>query len=80
MVAMFREEYAFTELKGIDWDAMVAEFRPRFEDAETNNDVEAYRRALRDFMISIPDGHITAPFIAEDFRARHGWRPGHGDP
>ena len=68
MVAMFREEYAFTQLKGIDWDAMVAAFRPRFVAAEANNDVEAYRRALRDFMFSIPDGHITAPFVAEDFQ------------
>jgi C-terminal processing protease CtpA/Prc len=68
MVEMFREEYAFTEYKGVDWDAMVAAFRPRFEEAEANNDVEAYRRALRDFMVSIPDAHITAPFIAEDFQ------------
>ena len=28
---------------------------------------QAYRRALRDFMLSIPDGHITAPLIREDF-------------
>jgi C-terminal processing protease CtpA/Prc len=68
MVEMFREEYAFTELKGVDWDAMVATFRPRFEEAEANNDVEAYRRALRNFMISIPDAHITAPLIAADFQ------------
>jgi C-terminal processing protease CtpA/Prc len=68
MVEMFREEYAFTEYKGVDWDAMVTAFRPRFEEAEANNDVEAYRRALRDFMLSIPDAHITAPFIAEDFQ------------
>ena len=65
---MFREQYAFTELKGIDWDAMAAKFRPLFEEAEKNNDVEAYRRALRDFMLSIPDAHITAPIIREDFQ------------
>ncbi len=68
MVAMFREQYAFTELKGLDWDAMVAEFRPRFVEAEAANDVNAYRRALRDFMLRIPDGHIAPPFIAEDFQ------------
>ena len=68
MVEMFRKEYAFTELKGIDWDAMVAAFRPRFEEAQANKDVEAYRRALRDFMLSIPDAHISAPLIAEDFQ------------
>ena len=68
MVAMFREEYAFTELKGVNWDEMVAAFRPRFAEAEANKDVEAYRRALRDFMLSIPDAHIQAPFVAEDFQ------------
>ena len=67
MVAMFREQYAFTELKHIDWDALEAEFRPRFVEAEANDDVQAYRRALRDFMLLIPDGHITAPLIREDF-------------
>jgi len=68
MLAMFREQYAFTELKGIDWDAMETQFRPRFEGAEADNDVNAYRRALRDFMLSIPDAHIAPPFIAEDFQ------------
>jgi C-terminal processing protease CtpA/Prc len=59
MLEKFREEYAFTEYKGIDWDAMAAEFRPRFEAAEANNDVDAYLFAMRDFVWSIPDGHIA---------------------
>lgn len=72
MLKMFREEYAFTELKGIDWDAMEAVFRPRFAEAEANEDYNAYRHALRDFMLSIPDTHIVAPFIAEDFQRETG--------
>jgi len=67
MIDLFRREYAFTELKGIDWDAKSAEFRPRFEEADANNDSLAYRRALRDFIWSIPDGHLSGPFIQEDF-------------
>ena len=67
MIDLFRREYSFTELKGIDWDAKIADFRPRFEEAEANNDSLAYRRALRDFIWSIPDGHLSAPFIREDF-------------
>ncbi|HAJ37378.1 MAG TPA: peptidase S41 [Chloroflexi bacterium] len=67
MIDLFRREYAFTELKGIDWDAKAAEFRPRFEEADANNDSLAYRRALRDFIWSIPDGHLSGPFIQEDF-------------
>lgn len=67
MIDLFRRKYAFTELKGIDWDAKAAEFRPRFEEAEANNDALAYRRALRDFIWSIPDGHLSGPFIQQDF-------------
>ncbi|UYN90920.1 MAG: PDZ domain-containing protein [Anaerolineales bacterium] len=62
MITMMRQEYAFTELKGIDWDALDAEFRPRFEQAEAENDEDAYFFAMRDFLWSIPDGHIGFSF------------------
>ncbi len=62
------KEYAFTEYKGIDWEALREEFLPRFEAAESAGNVLAYRRALRDFAWSIPDGHVSGPQIIEDFR------------
>lgn len=68
MVKLFSQEYAYTEFKGIDWAAMAAEYRPRFEEAERNNDSDAYQRALRDFIYSIPDGHLTAPLVMGDFQ------------
>lgn len=71
MLEKFRNEYAFTELKGIDWDAKAAEFRPRFEEADKNNDSRAYAFALRDFIWSIPDTHVgfdTTP-LNDDFQA-----------
>lgn len=58
MVEKFRHEYAWTELKGIDWDAQAAEFRPAFERAEAAHDPHAYALALRDFIWSIPDSHL----------------------
>lgn len=58
MIELYREEYAFTEYKGLDWDAIAAEFRPRFEEADANGDRNAYLFALRDFTWAIPDGHI----------------------
>jgi C-terminal processing protease CtpA/Prc len=63
MIDLFRREYAFTDYKHIDWDAMSAEFRPRFEEAERNRDSNAYQRALRDFLWEIPDGHVGASVI-----------------
>ncbi len=67
LVDQLSQEYAFTEFKGIDWEALRAEFLPRMQKAEDNEDALGYRRALRDFAWSIPDGHISGPFIQEDF-------------
>lgn len=71
MIDMYREEYAFTEYKELDWDAISDTFRPRFEEAEANNDRDAYLFALRDFTWAIPDGHIflatSDPVLDEDF-------------
>jgi carboxyl-terminal processing protease len=55
-----RREYAFTESKSIDWDALNAEFRPRFEEADANQDAEAYFFAIYDLAFAIPDGHVSA--------------------
>ncbi len=68
MIEKMRNEYAFTDYKHIDWDAKIAEFRPRFVEAETTNDAKAYRQALSDFAWSIPDGHISGPFLGEEFQ------------
>ncbi len=67
MVDMFRKKYAYTELKGIDWDAKEAEFLPRFQNADQNGDSVEYQHALRDFIWSIPDGHLSAPVDGQEF-------------
>ncbi|MCB9138908.1 MAG: PDZ domain-containing protein [Caldilineaceae bacterium] len=69
LVDQLSNEYAFTEYKGMDWEALRSELLPRFEEAEANNDLTAYRRALRDFAWSIPDGHVSGPNIMEDFQS-----------
>jgi C-terminal processing protease CtpA/Prc len=69
MVDMVSKEYAFTEAKDIDWDALYEQYRPRFEEAEDENDDQLYLEALRDFLYEIPDGHIAisplTPFVEE---------------
>lgn len=67
MVDMFSKKYAYTELKKIDWAAKKAEFLPHFEEADKNGDSAAYQRALRDFIWSIPDGHLSAPVDNQEF-------------
>lgn len=68
MLAKLRAEYAFTEFKQIDWQALEVEFRPRFREAALDEDVRAYRKALSDFIRSIPDGHLSGPFLSNEFR------------
>ncbi len=52
------QRYGFTEWKQLDWDALHAEFAPRIAAAEEANDRDAYHVALREYLFSIPDGHI----------------------
>jgi len=68
MLDKFHREYAFTEHKQIDWDAKGAQFRPRFRQAREDNDPEAYQLALRDFVWSIPDSHVSLSFSAALYR------------
>ncbi|MEM7128931.1 MAG: S41 family peptidase [Chloroflexota bacterium] len=68
MLNKLRREYAFTDFKSIDWDELSDQFRPRFVQATTESDSREYRRALRDFITSIPDGHMSGPFISNEFR------------
>jgi C-terminal processing protease CtpA/Prc len=72
MLDKFSKEYAFTEYKNIDWAAKGKEFRPRFEEAEKNNDPHAYALALRDFLWSIPDTHVgfDETLLQEDFQTQ----------
>ena len=71
MLDMFRHRYAWTNLKHIDWDAISAEFRPRFVAAQQNHDEAAYQLALRDFTWAIPDSHVSVnsdmPYADADF-------------
>ncbi len=64
LVAQMREEYAFTELKNIDWDALEAEFLPRFEKADETQDAHEYFLAVRDFSWAIPDGHVGSAAVS----------------
>ncbi|MBE2201438.1 MAG: hypothetical protein IAE79_22695 [Anaerolinea sp.] len=67
LVDQLSREYAFTEYKGIDWETLRAQFEPRFAVAAAAGDVDAYRRALRDFAWAIPDGHVSGPFLQDEF-------------
>lgn len=62
LVDQLQAEYAFTDIKDIDFDALREEYRPRVEDAERDEDVDAYDAALFDFGLAFHDGHVSATY------------------
>ena len=51
-------EYPFTDLKGVDWQGLYDRFAPRVAAAQAAADRQAWYLAMRDFAMSIPDGHV----------------------
>jgi C-terminal processing protease CtpA/Prc len=60
MFEQIRKEYAFNGIEGKqpDWDALYAELKPHVEQAEADNDANAFYLALRDFTWAFKDGHV----------------------
>ncbi len=60
LIEFLRINYAFNGFEGKqpDYDALVAELRPRVEQAEAAQDPEAYYLALRDLTWAYMDGHV----------------------
>ncbi|HPJ47543.1 MAG TPA: S41 family peptidase [Synergistales bacterium] len=53
------KEYAFTEWKGIDWDYLYEHFFPQVELASAAGDERTFYLLLRQYVFSIPDGHMA---------------------
>lgn len=59
MIEKLQNEYAFTEYKGLDWDAVHKKYRPKFEQADRDNDSRLYLDTLADIIWDFPDGHVS---------------------
>ncbi len=60
LIEKAKREYPFTELKGLDWDALAEQYRPRIAQAEADGNVNDYLLAMDEFAKAIPDGHVSA--------------------
>lgn len=58
-------EYAFTEWKGVDWDALGTACREKIEQAQASDDFNAYYVALRQYGNAIPDGHVRVSNLSQ---------------
>ena len=61
MFEIVRREYAFNGVTGKqpEWDALYAAIRPRVQQAETDQNAQAYFLALRDFTLGFKDGRVN---------------------
>src|ERR1035437_1142371 len=57
----FSREYALTEWKGVDWDALYRRHLPKIQQAAAVNDSTAYYLALHGYVFEVDDGHISIP-------------------
>ena len=62
-------EYPFTEDKHIQWQELYDKYAPQIENARNGDD---FYRALRDFTLEIPDGHVGVSFNADVFYSENG--------
>jgi carboxyl-terminal processing protease len=68
---LFKEKYAFTQWRAVDWDALYQKYAPAIADAEKKQDKAAYYRALREYLFSIPDAHVNILPFTGDFGAKY---------
>lgn len=58
LTSEMEKHYVMNEWKGIDYDKIKAELLPEIEQAEKNNDLEAYYIALQKYINNFHDGHV----------------------
>ncbi|MBE0704728.1 MAG: PDZ domain-containing protein [Afipia sp.] len=60
-IDLAKNEYAFTELKNIDWEMLRAKYLPDVEQAEADSNLDAFILALDSLTRDVPDGHWQFP-------------------
>jgi len=59
LIDLLAERYAYTELRGLDWEGIRADYLSRVEEADADGDYSEYYFALTDLALSLGDGHVS---------------------
>ena len=59
MNSLLKRDYAFGEWKRVDWESLYNEYSKEIAAAEKAGNKAAYCLALRRYLFSIPDGHVS---------------------
>lgn len=57
-IALMKERYAYTELRGIGWESWRQELLPRIRQAEEASDAAAFDLVFADLVLRIQDSHV----------------------
>jgi C-terminal processing protease CtpA/Prc len=60
LIDVLQERYAYTELRGLDWEEIRAQYLPQVEQADADQDIAAYYLVLDTFAKSLHDTHVAA--------------------
>ncbi|TXG79365.1 MAG: hypothetical protein E6R14_11150 [Thermomicrobiales bacterium] len=70
LIDRLAERYSWTELRGLDWEAIRAEYLPMVEEADANGDYVEYAYVLVSIADSVKDSHVTVyPTSSEGIQA-----------
>lgn len=62
-VEQMKKNYALSEWKDIDYDAIEAELLPKIKEAQENNDPSAFYSAMNEYVNAFHDGHVSISAI-----------------
>ncbi len=60
LIDVLSERYAYTELRGLDWEAIRDQYLPAVTQADADEDFAAYYTILNELAISLQDTHVSA--------------------
>lgn len=76
LITELRRRYPFTGFKQLDWNAIVAEVRPRVEQAERDGDPLAFNLAIVRLTQLMKDGHVSVSLPGEYLSQQFGGQLG----
>jgi carboxyl-terminal processing protease len=59
MHLQFSASYPFGKWKAVDWNALDSRIRPKIVAAGESGDSVAFYQALKEYIVTIPDGHVS---------------------
>jgi len=68
LMELLAKHYAYTEHRGLDWDALTKKYRPLLEEAHNTQDRQKYFLALTDLVFDTHDGHCELELVSDEVK------------